>query len=415
MRVPAPQDRPTLDAARRLTWKGWLLQEWGLMLLAAVLAVLVWQITADKVIDERTIERVRIELFVPEADRERIGAVLETEGTTTTVRLKGSERARFAVDRALRATGDGQPVLRLRVSPNLTAGSAKRPLNPSTDVWMWPVDNAEEIALQAELRPGVVYRLEREQQGAIAVPALTTRTQETATKKGIAVDVEISRRTFAYLAPEEVITGRRTPGSPALLVPDPLHLHDILDAEDVPFGKTLQFDLSFNGWREARDADTGIQAVVRNYRQFLALPKVKATVVLRQIGVLADEGKGYTKNQLVVQLDPKYQWEIDPQTVDGVLHGSTWQFAGTLVGPFDLLQKIRDNKGDWNWQVWVKEPDGGWPTSPGMSDEPSPWTETTGEIQWVPKRKEWRGQGISFRPEARQDSIPIKVRLYPRK
>jgi hypothetical protein len=398
-----------MASARKLGWKAWLLQEWALLLLAATLAVIVWTITSAKVLKERTIAGVRFELYVAPEDAARVGAVLKTEGQIGTVKLFGSERARNAVVAALCRGHDGQPVLRLHVSPQVGSNRARRPLNDALDKWMWPVDNGQELKLTAALPEGRVYRLDRRRQGEILLPPLTASTREVAQKKGIEIQMSLSRASAEYLAPAEILTGVPTPGitatgKPFRMEPDPLDLSSQVGRDHVKLTAGGPYTLSFNRWRDALDVPTDLQGYAANYRHRLPVPEVQVTVTLRQVEEL---GPDDTINQVVVMLDERMEAQLDPQNVDGLL--TTGRFGGTLVGPADLLEEVRTHPEEWTWVVWVDKPKEGWPGKPEDG-----WLHTTGTLAWVPQRASWRGQGIHLKLTAGQRNFRMQVRLRPK-
>jgi len=399
MRSPAPTDRPTLASSRRTSWRAFLLQEWGLLLLAAVLALIVWKITSDRVIQPFKIGSVEVVLEVEPAIRDRVGAVL-TGPNTFDLELVCSEReyneAREALDRG------GKPQVGLRVGTAPESGS--RVFN-TDDHYAWPFANHERILAPntARFPAGRVFalapahpRVDWADEDAATVPT------RTALKEGreIRVSITVSRDTVSVLAPK----GRENEAAYTVLTPDPINLVSVVGElvadGDVPFDRPLVYDLTFEGWRNPRDE------VERAWRRQLDIPAIQATVTLTQIATSTP------KNGVVLQLSDDYEVELDRVGIPGLSSVGKLTFTGTLIGPKGILDALERDPEGWAWGIDVLDranlPD----STMGGGGE---FLKVDARLFWYPKKVEYRDHGVRFKPERGQDVFSIKVRWNPRK
>ncbi|MDA1195648.1 MAG: hypothetical protein O2894_10755 [Planctomycetota bacterium] len=418
--VPASSERPGLDSARRRGWTSWFLHEWSLLLLACVLAVIIWEITSTRVIREQRIEGVRVELQVAQADRERSVALLDTADAAVTIELTCSERERLAVLAALTETGGGTPALRLRVNGDVLEGTA-RAISASKDNWLWPVSNAEDIKMRAALPRGTIYRIEGMHQVNIARPATIPSTDELAKRGfrlGVAdptnrppVDIALSRAYLEFLAPRALLGS----GSGGLSVaPDAIDLRPLLVDDAPPLSAPLRFQLSFHGWRQAGDvADATQRERARQFRSQLEIEPVHATLTLERVAAVQ------LKNRIEALLHSDFEWMVETDVAELQRGGAPFTFTGSLQGPAAVLREIVDAPADWSWAIWISEPTTGWPR-PSMGPEAADgeWTKgVPARIVWVPRRDEWRDRGVRFVPQAGsgQDNFYVKIRARARK
>lgn len=430
--TPPPAQRPHLEEnPRERGWTSWLLQEWGLLVLAAVLAVLIWEITSQAVIKEQVIANVRVRLVIAAQDVERVGAVLNSADTRVDLALTGSERERFAVLEALTAVGGGTPVLELQVSPEISDES--RDISDTLDFWRWPVDNADAIGLRASMRDiGRVYKIEGMQQVHIAQPETIPATSPDPRKGPLAqrgfqlqlldpgttaaTHIQVTPGFVEFLAPRAVLGG----GEGALtMTPDPISLEELLAGEAPQVGEVKTFTLTFNRWRSATDVQVAERERVRQYRA--SLPPIKATarLALQPISALQADGR------LEVMLDPQFDWDWDGPAPQAVIRDATpMSFVGELVGPADALAEIAANPDKWMWAIYVTEPEakpgeeGGWPKVASMMD-PADQTRkgVRATIEWVPQESgsHWIQRGVRFKPSAAKGEDQFFVKVFPRK
>ena len=417
---PPPTERPSLESARRGSWKSWLLQEWGLLILAAVLAIIIWEITSTNVISEQRIEGVRVELEIADEHQSRIAAVLDDPAVRVDIAMECSERERNAVLAALTETGGGTPLLRLRVSPEIADANESRVLVDGIDAWLWPVANAAEIDMRATFPGGRVYRIEGLQQVEIRMPP-TTPDREELGKLGYALklldagssaatEIQVTPAFIELLAPRALLA----PGDgPAVMTPDAIDLSALLADDGARTGSLQTFELSFTQWRKAAELRGTVQEVterrVAHYRESLPPFKASAKLALVRTATLTET------HRIEVLLDPKYEWDYDGPAPDVIRDATPMQFTGTLTGPADALAEIKANKDQWTWAIWVSEPDekdGGWPTAGAMSDaEASVRKNVPARIVWVPKDSTWIERGVRFDPQPGEDEFSVKIWL----
>jgi len=420
VKAPPPQtDRPALDSDRHLTWHGWLFQEWGLLILAAVMAIIIWEITSSQVISELQVEDVRVELVIAGQDAERIGAVLNQPDTRVTLEMNCSERERHAIHAALTKAGGGIPVLRLQVNPEV-GKDASRAISSSRDAWLWPVDNASDIGLRAKMPPGRVYKIEGVQQVNIARPPTIPDTQALAAlgyvlrvldpDTSAAADIKLSKAFLEFRAPRAVFAaGEQT----LAMTPDALDLRPLLEATPLPLGKLQTFELSFNGWAAAEQDrttnDPAEQTRVAQFRSNLPLERVTAKLVLERV-----EARAFT-GRLEVLLHPDFTWDFEGQAPDEIVREIVpLTFKGKLSGPADALAEIEKAPELWDWAIWVSRPDKGWPKASTMG-APDERTRkgVRANIVWVPLNTDWVRRGVRFVPDPAkgEDQFFLKLGL----
>ncbi len=396
----ASGDRPSLESARKAPFRVWILQEWGLILLAAVLAIILWEVTSTRVIRELRITGVRVLLDVSDDDQKQIGAVLSNRDETVTIEMTCSERERFAVLAALTKTGGGTPALRLKVSPRLEG--AKRPFDLSIESWLWPVDNAAELGMRVPKVPvGTVYRIEGMQQVHIAKPRtipdaaglaeLGYKILITDPDSEPPVDIRLDHAFMEFLAPRAVFSDTTEGG--LSMEPDPIDLNAILASEAPPLGKPQTFSLTFNQWRSAHP-----------YRSRLGLQKVTATLTLYR------PADATFKNRMEVLLHPQFEWAESSAKPD-FTPGPPYEFKGTLSGPQWILDEIAKDLAGWMWQMWIAEPSDGWPVSTMVAADE--WKKNVpARIEWVPLRPEWKNKGVRFVPKENsgEDGFTVKIK-----
>ena len=424
---PPAQQRPGLEEQeRRGGWRTWLLQEWGLLVLAAVLSVLIWEITSQAVIREDVIENVPVRLVVSAQDEERIGAVLNAPDVRVDIAYTGSERERFAVLEALTAVGGGTPVLELQIAPEINEDS--RDVSDTLDHWRWPVDNAAEIGLRASMRGiGRVYKIEGMQQVHIAQPETTPRTSEDPEQDELgklgyelqlldpgtsaATHIQITPGFVEFLAPRAILGG----GAGALtMTPDPIDLRPLLEGEAPQVGKVVTFELTFNQWRAATKVPADQRVRVALYRQTLPPIKAVAKLALQRTASLS------VRNRLEVLLAPAFSWDWDGPSPEAVIRDATpMEFEGELVGPADALAEIAKHKDKWSWVIYVSEPaEQGWPKVGAMTN-PDDQTRkgVRATIEWLPQGGEfhWKQRGVRFKPNAAKGEDQFFLKLGLRK
>lgn len=411
---PANAERPSLDSARKGSWFAWFLQEWGLLLLAAVLAVIIWEITSQRVIEPRRIEDVAVRLVIPAEARERVGAVLHAQDPTVTLELTGSERQMYAVLAALNRTGGGTPAIELEVDPAFENPS--RPLS-EMDAWRWPVAEADEMHLKATSIPaGTVYRIEGMQQVHVAHPP-TIPSAEALREAGYVLQlldpdtpagatIQVSPGVVEFLAPRAILADG---DGPLVMTPDPIDLRTLYmkpdgsGERDAPkLGVVQSFELTFTDW-------ASVPGPVGVYRK--KLPTVKATARL----ALQRVEKRALANRIEALLNPAFTWDFDGTpvtTIDRV--SSPNQFTGHLTGPADALDEIAKNRDQWMWAIYVSEPDDGWPKKDAMgNNEDASRKGVRATIVWVPQDPSWIRRGVRFVPEAAngEDIFSLKLEL----
>ena len=401
---PAPTERPNLETARRVGWRTWIFQEWGLLILAAVLAVIIWEITSTNVIRELDIQGVRVELYVAEQDRDRVGAVLDRDDTRVTLQMTCSERERRAVHEALTAVGGGTPVLRLRIHPEVA--ETVRPIGENYgDVWQWPVNNAEEIELSATMPSGRVYRIEGLQQVHIAPPptkpsaeqlrGLGYQLQTLDPDTPAAAKIKVAPGFMEFRAPKAILGAS---DGPFTMIPDEIDVRSLFEGETPQLGVIQTFELSFTDWRAAKHFATNDSDEKGRVAQFRAgLPVVRATA---RFALQRIETKPI-QNRIEVLLNPAYAWEFDGVSPDRLIREEIpWQFSGELVGPADALKEIAERKGDWHWAIWVEEPKDGWPKTDSMMDTADNVRKgVRAKIVWVSSDPTWVRRGVYFDPD----------------
>ncbi|MDJ0521370.1 MAG: hypothetical protein QNJ90_04775 [Planctomycetota bacterium] len=397
MRPPAPTDRPTLASARRTNWKVFLLQEWGLLLLAAALAVIIWEITSRRVLKTHTLDDVEIQLVVDPAIRDRVGAVI-TGKVTKDFELFCSEREK---DEALEALNvDGRPVVTMRITQPIESG--KRDLNARLDKYDWPFANHHRILVQAsaDAPAGEVFAL-AEAHPRVSWPdddeATLPRRSELA-KRGIEVRIKVSQDKIDLMAPK----GREDDPGWTFLSPDPINLTsvagELVAYDDIPFDRPQRYDLEFEGWIQTDDT---------TWRRGLKIPTLSATVTLVETGEMP------LQNRVIMQLPQEYQADLDRQAIPGVNVGGKLLFTGQLKGPKKDLEALQKDPSAWAWGIEVQDaaelPDG------TMNAGPSEWKTVRARFVWYPTKPEFRDAGIEFQPKPGQDDFDIKVRWNKRK
>lgn len=418
MKAPsAHPERPSMDSARRRSWKTWVFQEWGLIILAAVLAVIIWEISSTQVIREQRIDDIRVELVIADEDKARITAVLDNPIDTISIAMTCSERERYAIASALTEAGGGTKTLRILVAPEIT--DASRAIQPGLDRWLWPVANAEEIDMRATMPPGRVYRIDGVQQVGISTPPTLPDVEGLRDREfdlqlldpgtSAAANVQVVPSFVEFLAPR-MILGR---GEGALTMqPDPIDLRTLLGSDTLRLGEVMIFELSFTRWRNAElPSDVGYSAEERRrVRQFRnALPPIKATAKL----ALQRQVRKPVENRLEALLHPRFTWSFDSGAPLGAnLETTPYDFKGTLVGPADVLDEVIANKDKWTWAIAIRKPDeGGWPDASAMADADKQGKVSEARIVWVPENEDWIRRGVRFEPDPSTEVFYVKVNL----
>lgn len=397
MRSLSAADRPTLAGSRRTSWKVWLFQEWGLLLLAAALAVIIWEITSQRVVKSRWLRGVEIRLEVDPSLRDRVGAVL-TGKTTRDFEVICSERERNEALEAL--DQEGRPVVVIRITEPLEAG--KRALNARIDKYAWPFANHDRILSpgSADAPDGEVFAL------AQANPSVKWSDPQKATvpsrsdldARGIDVTIKISRDTVGLLAPK----GREDDPGYTVINPDAINLvsvaGELVPHDDIPYDRPLPYDLTFEDWRGAQDTP---------WRRGIPLPAIKATVTLTQ------SGEASLKNRVIVQLPDEYEADPDRQGTTGLSRAGKLLFTGKLRGPQADLDALANELNGWAWGIEIIDPaelpDG------TMNNGQSEWKKVRARFFWYPTdAKRFADHGIRFIPEPEQEDFDLKVRWNPR-
>jgi hypothetical protein len=386
VKAPDPRERPSLASARRLGWQAWLLQEWGLLVLAVVLTVIIWDVTSKQVIKPHTIEGVEVVLRLRPGDEDRIGAVLDEAPTLVDVSIRTSARRRDEVVEALHR--DGRLVLELLVNPNVNAES--RPIN-ATDRWLWPFDDHETIDARAPLptRTGRVFRLRGMRQGPILMPDTIPPRAQLEAEHGITVRMDLSQATYSDLLAPGSVLGEG-------LRPDPIDLTEILAQDALPEGN-WPARLSFSQWREAPG-----DAPQRAYRRGLRLPEVTATLAFDRLV------KKSIENKLVVLLDPdRYEW-VTPEVARPAM--TYLVFTGDLLGPKRAIERLEKSLEDWCWGVRVRprsdRPLPEKPTDGGETD----FTTVDAEVVFMRVGEAFEFAKVTFERKPGQDSFDLSVR-----
>lgn len=416
---PAPGDRPSLASARRTHWRSWLLQEWGLIILAGVLAVIIWEITSTNVIRELRIEDVRVKLVVLERDQDRVGAVLNEKNATVTLEMVCSERERRAVHEALTLTGGGVATLELQISPEITSDGIRR-INP-LDVWRWPVGNAAEIELEAERPDGRVYLIEGIQQVHIAQPPTIPDAAELERRgfmlqtldpnTSASATIQVTPSFVEFRAPKAILGSS---GGPFTMTPDPIDLTGLLAEENFSPGVIQNRELSFSRWINAADLatnDENEKKRVRNYRGQLPTVQASARFALQR------KQEEPFQNRVEILLDPAFAWEFDGQSPDRLIREEVpARFEGELVGPADALREIREQPEKWHWAIWVDRPQEGWPETGAMANaEDNVRKGVRAQMVWVPLDPTWARRGVVFKPNAEKNEDQFFLKIEPRK
>lgn len=392
--VSAPE-RPNLRSARRPGWRVFLLQEWGLLLLAAALTLIVWLVVRDRVLEDAEIEDVEVQLKVEEHNRDRVAAVLTGDGNTVDLSLRCSRREKEGIEAQLKKDGWRVEML-VRDIPRRERG--KRQLNHRIDRYQWKF--AHERVFKEGKEPdapeGYVFRLEP-REVTIAPPPTQPPAEQFEADQQIRAKISVTPPLVNLPMP---VNAEDEP-----LTPDPINLERLLERGDVALGQAVTLPLTFKQWRSRSSAENPSA-----YRAQVALPPVQATVELLAVGEMK------IRNDLLVLIDQR-KYEYDPkslQSVNGVLVIPKLTFEGLLRGPRAELERLKKDKeeqrGNWIWGVRIKEI-GELPEKPAEGAEPE--TKSLDAEIVLLQFKGFGGSGIRFVPTGNQDRVDLSVRWHP--
>ncbi len=402
MKAPADADRPNLaSAAHRGDWKVWLLQEWGLLLLAAVLAILIWEITSSRVVKPRPLRDVQIRLAVDDVLKDRVGAVI-TGKPTKDFKLICSERERNEAREAL--DQDGRAVVTIRISE---APPAMRPLNSRLDRYAWPFSNHERILRDGRAEPpeGYVFGLlpADPRVGWDGDDKATRPSRSELDRRGIRVTWTLSQATVPLLAP----VGREKLPGYVRLEPDAIDLASVvgkdagdIETADIPFDHPLSYKLTFNTWRADGDA------VDVAWRHDLALPEITATVTLTEIT------QREVTNALLALLPESVEAKMPADSLPGFDDVGV-RLTGTLKGPKAVLDALEADPSGWSWGIHVISQAKLEKVPTGTGAE-APYVKLNAEIVWFATKPEFQNQGVVFLRKPGQDGFDLEVRRRPR-
>lgn len=402
MKSNVSPDRPSLKSARPRDWKVWFFQEWGLLLLAGVLAILIWEITSRRVVKSHVLGPVEMRIEVDEALQGRVGAVL-TGNRTRSFELVCSEREMFEAREAL--DHDGRAVVVVKV----TDADVSKPRDITrNDQYAWPFADHERILPGGLALPpsgGKVFPL------TAASPRVAWREDDDATRptksellaRQIGISWTLSQPTVALLAPE----GSEKQPRWIFLEPDPINLMTVvgkaagdIEPKDIPFDRPLPYKLTFNNWRERGGEKWQIA-----WRQGLTLPEITATLTLTQ------NGERPLTNRLLVNLPDEYEADPPRDSVPGI-NAISMQLEGTIKGPKAVLDALQGDPSGWAWVIEVI--DASQLKEGTMGTQPTPWQKLQARIDFSPTKAEFRNKGITFVPADGQDRFDLKVRWNPR-
>lgn len=391
MNAPEDSARPGLTTRPRRGWRDFFLQEWGLLLLAAALAWIIYDNARDKVLVGHAIDGVGFDLRVEDQLADRVAAVI-TGNETSRLRIRCSKREKEdVVEPELRERG-----FKVAMVVFAPPQGESQELGPALARYDWKF-SPERLEPVLDPTPrGRVFRIDH-RQVEVSLPETLPSAAALSADKGVQADVTLSSVAVNLLLPVE------TPkGDP--LVPDPIDLGALLSAGELRHDVPLPpIELTFSAWRSAAATDWE-----RAYRQRLVIPPVQATVVLRKTGEMS------IQNALIVLLDAQqYQYEFQAIEVSGVSSFGRLSFTGKLRGRLDHLQELAADAAaghaHWVWAMRVTEPSK-LPPKPEAGAEPATAT-VNAEIVFMASQR-FRDLGIVFLPEATQDAINLKVRWH---
>jgi hypothetical protein len=313
-RATASTPSPSATRARHRGWRRFLLEEWGLLLLALVLAILMWEVVRAGVEHEEYVRGVRIVPRTPAGHRAYVDGPIAFP-------LRGPRGQVESWRAALARTGDS---IILEVGEN-AAGEDRRSLRPGRDRFVFPFPEWLLGAAGRDLVPtgGSVYRL-LEQTVAVAEPRIVL---PEGTPR-----VTINPPTVTVVAPRGVLGDR--------IQPDPLDLREVFQP---PFdlATPIQRRLTFNEWREDR-RPAGERGYGRE-RADVEVPEVSVTVT-----VVLPETE--IENDYQVRALPG--WTVEVENREG-FRGT--RYRGLVRGTRSQLDALRNQPYLWMWVLSVRD------------------------------------------------------------
>jgi hypothetical protein len=368
--------------------------EWGLLLLAAALAWIVYDNVRRLVVNELIVdERVSLQVRVEDRYRDRVAAVI-TANEKATLQIESSRREKIEeVEPRLREDGYTIDLVITGVPSGEIEPLRTNPLAR----YDWPFSKAR---LDPQLDPepnGFIFQIERRDVG-VDLPETVPSREELRTQHGLEVDVRSSRASVDVLLPKVSPSGQR-------LTPDPIDLGPLLASNALVYNTELPdpFELRWSAWREAP-----VQAWEKIYRRGLKIPEVRATIVLREVGEMRIE------NDVVVLLPgEEYLYEYPKQDV-GVNPSGRPRLKGLLRGRLDVLQRLEEDAQsgtpNWVWGIRITDPDK-LPPKPEPGEEAKE-TKVSAEVVFLAGEL-FRDGGVRFEPEPPQDGFDVRVRRAP--
>ena len=283
--------RPTLASSVRKDWKGFFLQEWSLLLLAAAMTLTIWLSVREQVVKLHPVSGIRIELEVEPVMRDRLGAVLNRPDDTIDIQLRCSEREKNAAIRAMEQGGRRTVRLKVRVPPEEEDRTLD--VDRDRDVFAWPFDHGRILAVGPTAPGGRVFLI-TPQMAVVEAPATIPSAEELEREHSLRVTIIPSERNVEARVPEGFFDEPLTP-DPIVIDPD--------DYAEAAAGASEEITLTFKNWHARAKSKPWLSA----YQTQFKLKEIKAKLTVTPVGSRPIE------NTLNVLLDPKkYEWGLRP-------------------------------------------------------------------------------------------------------
>jgi hypothetical protein len=323
-------------ATRRQDWRSLLLQEWGLMVLALVLAVLLWVAVRDTVETTQILQNVQVQPITPRG----YWAYVEEPITLT---FKGTTGD---VEDAVKALADRGNVIGLEVD-DLTEGTSQSALEFARYRYRFAAFPARLVVTPLPVPKGAIFRL-AERTVTVQDPAVLIPPDH----KGVVGHVDsVEPRRFGVLAPERALDDA--------IEPDPIDAKAFLE-KNTSLTVPETFALTFERWKEKERAN-GSAGVV--------LPRITATVTFRVMTTREIE------NKLLKDVPPDVTFKL--RSTDDRLGEE--RYKGEIRASEARLAALEAAKDQWSYVLTILPPEA--PIPPGKT------VEGQATIDWVPKNE----------------------------
>lgn len=401
MTEPVGPPRAGQDAGKSpgIPWRLLVRREWGLLVLAGALTVMVFSLVSDDITREWSLTAVPV---TADTGADDLVVLFPPGRASLKFDLLGSNSDFLEAERATR--GPGARPARLLLG-EVRAASRRLGVRDRLVV-PFPESYVKQGSLDEALRSleGFVYRV-RPREVAIATPATIPDAEKLVSEHGVTCEIVLEgSSTTSLLLPDGMALGP--------LTPDPIDLTALL--RDRPADGTLQplaTKLQFSAWCAEGRAE-GEQL----YRSHVALPSVGVEVRW----TISDAAWDSTAlaNTVVLLVKDRSAFDFRVPANDRIgMDDLMYRVEGLIRAPRDLHARLQaagaanlagETLGGWVWGIEIVAGE-----LPHAGEPPDPNVRLEGHLRFVPLHPDFQDPRIRFEPRDLQ-KVPFEISITRR-